>query len=272
MTALKKENKEEEGMRPNTVKQLWREGKPAIGGWLSIPSTTTAEVMAQQGFDWLCVDTQHGLIDYTNALPMLQVISSGPAMPFVRVPWNEPSIIMKYLDAGAYGIIVPMIETKADAEAAVRAFRYPPIGIRSFGPARATIYGGSDYGEKANDELALILMIETASAIEHLDEIASVPGVDALYIGPADLSQSLGLGPRYNADNPKHAETVTRIREACERHGLAPGVHTSGQALTNRYIKEGFKMLLLTGDNGGIAQNAQRELGAIKDSLAAAGR
>ena len=254
-------------MRPNTVKHKLLEGKHAIGGWLSIPSSFSAEIMANQGFDWLCIDTQHGAIDFSAALPMLQAISLTPTMPFVRVPWNEPSIIMKYLDAGAYGIIVPMIETREDAERAVWAMRYPPMGMRSSGPFRASLYAGSDYLERANEEVLLAVMIETPKALENLEEIASVPGIDVLYIGPSDLSQALGLGPRYNADNPKHAETVTHIREVCERHGVIPGVHTSGSALTSRYIREGFKMILLTTDAGGIASGAQRELGAIQDAL-----
>lgn len=258
-------------MRPNLVKEKWRKGQAAIGGWCSIPATTTAEVMAQQGFDWLCIDTQHGLIDYTNALPMLTAIStSATTMPFVRVPWSEPSIIMKYLDAGAYGLIVPMIETKADAERVVWAARYAPLGQRSVGPARAVVYAGNDYLDHANDEIAIAVMIETPKALDNLDEIASVEGIDALYIGPADLSQSLGLGPRYNADNPKHAEAVTRVREVAEKHGKVPGIHTSGSALTNRYIQEGFKMILLTADAAGVALNARNELNAIKDTLAAA--
>lgn len=257
-------------MRANTVKQKWREGKPAIGCWLGIPSSYSAEMMANQGFDWVCVDTQHGAIDYSAAFPMIQAIASTPAVPFVRVPWNEPSIIMKYLDAGAYGIVVPMIETAEDARQAVRATRYPPAGIRSYGPNRLVYYTGPDYNvDAANDEVALIVMIETPEALKNVDEIASVPGIDALYIGPADLSQALGLGPAYNADNPAHAEAVTKIREAAERHGIVPGVHTSGSALTNRYLAEGFKMIMLTTDGGGIVANARSELAAIKDSLAA---
>jgi 4-hydroxy-2-oxoheptanedioate aldolase len=254
-------------MRPNTAKQKLREGKPAIGGWLSVPSSFSAEIMANQGFDWLCIDTQHGAIDFSTALPMIQAISLTPTMPFVRVPWNEPSIIMKYLDAGAYGIIVPMIETREDAEQAVWATRYPPQGMRSSGPFRATLYAGPDYQEHANDELLLAVMIETPKALENLEEIASVPGIDALYIGPSDLSQALGLGPRYNADNPRHAETVTRIRETCERHGVIAGVHTSGNALTNRYLGEGFKMVLLTTDVGGISSGARRELDAVQEAV-----
>ncbi len=254
-------------MRPNTVKQKWREGKVAIGGWLGIPSSYPAEIMANQGFDWVCVDTQHGAIDFNSALPMLQAISTTQAMPFVRVPWNEPSIIMKYLDAGAYGIIVPMIETKEDAERAVWAMRYPPLGMRSAGPYRANLYAGAGYQDEANQELALCVMIETPKALENLEAIASVPGIDALYIGPSDLSQALGLGPRYDIDNPKHAAAVTRIREAAVRAGVVPGVHTNGSAASSRYIREGFKMVLLTSDTAGVSLNARNELNGIETAL-----
>jgi 4-hydroxy-2-oxoheptanedioate aldolase len=255
-------------MRPNTVKQKWREGQPAIGGWCSIPSSNSAETMAHQGFDWVCIDTQHGLVDYTMAVPMLQAISTTPTMPFVRVPWNEPSVIMKYLDAGAYGLIIPMIETRADAERVVWASRYAPLGMRSFGPARATLYAGADYGEHANEEIAIAVMIETPKALENLEDIAQVEGIDALYIGPSDLSQALGLGPRYDADNPKHAEAVTHVREVAVKYGKVPGIHTNGSALTSRYIRDGFKMILLTSDGAGIAANARSELRKIADAMA----
>jgi 4-hydroxy-2-oxoheptanedioate aldolase len=256
-------------MRPNTVKEKWARGEVAIGGWCSINSSFSAEVMAHQGFDWLCVDTQHGATDYSTALTMLQAISNTPTMPFARVPWNEPSMIMKFLDAGAYGIIVPMIETREDAEKAVWAMRYPPQGMRSSGPFRAAYYGGAGYQDEANEQLVLAVMIETPKALENLDEIASVPGIDALYIGPSDLSQALGLGPRYNADNPKHAETVLKIRDAAVRHGKIPGVHTNGSVLTNRYIRDGFKMVMLTADTACMAGAAKSELDAIQDTLKA---
>ena len=254
-------------MRPNTVKEKWAKGQVAVGGWLAINSSFSAEIMAHQGFDWLCVDMQHGAADFQTAMAMLQAISTTPTMPFARVPWNEPSIIMKFLDAGAYGIIVPMIETKEDAEKAVWAMRYPPKGMRSSGPFRAALYGGEGYQDRANDELVLAVMIETPKALENLDEIAGVDGIDALYIGPSDLSQALGLGPRYNADNPKHAETVLKIRDAALRHGKIPGVHTSGSDLSSRYIRDGFKMVLLTADTAGVAAGARAQLEGIKDAL-----
>jgi 4-hydroxy-2-oxoheptanedioate aldolase len=255
-------------LRQNTVKQKWREGKVAIGGWLSIPSTYSAEIMAHQGFDWLCIDTQHGILDYSSAVPMLQAISTTDTMPFVRVPWNEPSIIMKYLDAGAYGIIIPMVNNRAEAERAVAACRYPPVGMRSYGPNRVTYYAGRDYAEHANAEVACVVMIETAEALDKLDEILSVAGVDAAYIGPADLSYALGLPPRGDNDDPKHVAAVARIREACERHGVAPGIHTGGSPFASKCAKEGFKMILLTSDAAGLTRGAASELAALKGTVA----
>jgi len=132
-------------MRINKIKKMMTEGKPVINGWLQIPSTVSAEVMAHQGWDSLTIDMQHGLVDYTNALPMLQTISSTDVTPLARVNWNEPGQIMKILDAGCYGVICPMVSNKEEAEKFVQACMYPPHGYRSFGPVRGLIYGGSDY-------------------------------------------------------------------------------------------------------------------------------
>src|SRR6266545_3811876 len=180
-------------MRENRVKRMWQAGQPALGGWLTVPSSLSAEVMAHAGFDWLCVDMQHGVIGYQVAVTMLQAISTTETVPFVRVPWNEQGTIMKALDAGAYGVVVPIVNTAAEAAAAVAACRYPPLGIRSHGPIRAALYGGRDYIARGNDEVLCIVQVETKESVENLDEILAVSGVDAVYIGPADLSLSLGL-------------------------------------------------------------------------------
>jgi 4-hydroxy-2-oxoheptanedioate aldolase len=259
-------------MRPNTVKQKWREGKVAVGGWCQIGNSYTAEIMANAGFDWVGIDTQHGAIDYSTAFPMLQAISTTPTMPFVRVPWNEPSIIMKYLDAGAYGIIVPMISSAADAKAAVRACRYPPDGVRSFGPNRVNLYSGGFTPEEANREVALVLMIETAEALKNLDAIAAVPGVDALYIGPSDLNQALGLPPRGDPFDPRHFEAAERIRLACEAHRIVAGVHTWGAAIASRWIRQGFKMVMLANDTMHMMPGLRAELAGIAEALAESGK
>ncbi len=187
-------------MRENALKKLWQEDEPALGGWLSIGNTFSAEVMAAQDLDWLCLDMQHGVIGYDVAVPMLQTISATDVTPIVRVPWCEPALIMKMLDAGAYGIIVPLVNDRAQAEAAAAACRYPPRGTRSHGPTRAAYYAGFDYLAHANDEVLCIPQIETVEAMENLDDILSVPGIDVAYIGPMDLTISIGIVPEQDGE------------------------------------------------------------------------
>ena len=254
-------------MRQNTRKPNWREGKPATGCWLSIPSTYSAEIMAHQGFDYVCVDMQHGMIDYADAARMFTAISTTDAMPFVRVPWNDPAIIMKVLDAGAYGVVVPLVNTRAEAELAVAACRYPPEGIRSNGANRAILYAGSDYVASANREMACIVMIETKQALENLDDILAVPGLDGVYIGPSDLSFALGLPPRMDSDVPLHVETVARILAACQEHGVVAGIHTGGPAFSAQKIKEGFLMATLTSDGVCMTRAAQAQLKEVAGLL-----
>src|SRR5256884_5608318 len=189
-------------VRPNRIKQMWRDGKFVTLGWLSVSHGFTAEVMARQGFDALCVDMQHGTTDMANLWPMLQAVSQTDTVPVVRVPWNDPATIMKALDFGAYGIIVPLINTAADAAKAVAACRYPPVGIRSSGPVRAVHYGGADYVAKANDEIVVMGMVETQEGLANLDAICATPGLDAIYLGPSDLAFALDLTPRARNSEP----------------------------------------------------------------------
>jgi len=155
--------------RKNSIKEIWRNGGAALNGWLHIPSSWSAEVMAHQGYDSLVVDLQHGLMNYETAVPMLQAIGTTDVMPLARVPWNEPGIIMKLLDAGAYGMICPMINTREECERFVGACRYFPDGYRSLGPTRAKVYGGADYAQHANQEVITMAMIETAEAVANAD-------------------------------------------------------------------------------------------------------
>ena len=246
-------------MRRNRIKQLWREGKPAIGGWLSIPHCFAAEVMAHTGLDWLCIDMQHGCIDYSDVVPMLTAISTTDVTPLVRVPWNEPSMIMKVLDAGAYGVIVPMVSNRAEAERAVAACRYPPAGMRSNGPNRVLLYAGADYQKHADEAVACVVMIETPEGIEKMDEIISTPGVDAAYIGPTDLALALGLPPVMDNDEPRHIETVNAILASCKRHGVVAGIHTNSSKFTQRYIDQGFGMVMLVPDRGAMSNYVKAE-------------
>ena len=162
-------------MRENKLKTLWKNGGVAVNGWLGIPSSASAESMARCGWDSLVVDMQHGLVDYTDAVPMLQAISQTDATPMVRVPWNMPDIIMKSLDAGAYGIVCPMINTPAECEEFIQNCRYAPRGRRTFGPIRAVMYGGADYWKYANETILTIAMIETQQALDNLDAILKTP-------------------------------------------------------------------------------------------------
>jgi len=255
-------------MRENTVLRTWREGGQTVGCWLSMANGHSAESLAKLGFDWICVDLQHGLIDYKDLTYMLPAISTSDTIPLVRVPWNEPYEIMKVLDAGAYGVIVPMVNDRAEAERAVDSCRYPPQGHRSFGPIRAAMYGGKGYAAEANGEIACIAMIETEDGINNLDEILSTPGLDGIYIGPSDLALALGMQPTGDNDDPKHAETVQKILDACRKHGVAAGIHTSSLAYTQRYLAAGFNLITLGSDSGFMMRMAAQELATAKGTQA----
>ena len=245
-------------MRENTVKARWRAGEVAYGGWLSLPGSLGAEIMASEDFDYVCIDMQHGGIDYQTALTMLQAISTTETMPFARVPWNEPGIIMKMLDAGAMGVIIPMVNSVEEAQAAVAACRYFPEGNRSFGPLRATMYAGADYFAHANEEVACIPMIETEQALDNLDDILSVPGVDAVYVGPADLSITLGQQPAM-ANEGRFEEARQRIAAACKEHGVIAGIHASAQ-LAAKHATAGFQLVTISSDQGGMRAAARADL------------
>ena len=252
-------------MRENSAKRAWQKGEITYGAWLSIPSAFSAEVMAHQGFDWLCIDMQHGVIDYQVAVTMLQAISTTEMLPFVRVPWNEQGIIGKMLDAGAYGVIIPMVNSVEEAQAAVRSCRYAPDGTRSYGPIRAAYYAGADYAANANAEIACIPMIETTTAVERLDEILAVPGIDAVYVGPADLSLTLGLPPAMDHDDASFQEARLKIAAACKRHGITAGIHASA-ALAPKHVEAGYQMITVSSDVGSLAGGAAGDLRSVRGS------
>ncbi len=252
-------------MHPNQALAAWRQGKRTIGVWLSLANVHTAETLANLGFDWLCIDLQHGLLDYKDLTGMLPAISTTDATPLVRVPWNEPYEIMKALDAGAYGVIVPMVNNRAEAEQAVAACRYPPAGIRSFGPVRAALRGGrDDYARRANEEVACIAMIETAEGVDNVDEIAATPGLDGIYIGPSDLALAIGLAPRGDNDDPAHVKTVRLIHAACHKQGVAIGIQAFSLGFARRYLELGFHFVTLGSDIGFLSKSASEELAAAR--------
>lgn len=202
--------------------------------------------MARTGVSYVCCDNQHGLIEYSDSVGMIQGILVGGSNPIARAPWNEPGIIGKLLDAGATGVIVPMVNTPEEAEAAVRACNYPPLGARSYGPAGvAPRY--EKYFDNAADQVATIVMVETAQALANVDAIVNTPGVNGVYVGPADLSISMGLPPGNNDDVPEFTEALETIVAACNNAGVTPGIHSSG-SLTPRRLEQGFKMITVSAD------------------------
>jgi len=235
-------------MRANRVREIWQAGGTVINGWCGIPSGFSAEIMAHMGWDSLVVDTQHGIVDYQVMVSMLQGISTTNVTPMVRVPWNDPAHIMKALDAGAYGVICPMINSRAECAAFVGACRYAPVGYRSSGPIRAALYGGPDYHEKANDTVIAMAMIETREALDNLDDILSTPGLDAIYVGPSDLSLSLGHPPGLDKADTFMISALEKIVAGCRQHRVKAGLHTGGAAYAKRMIALGFDFVTLMGD------------------------
>ena len=246
-------------MRENTVRTKWQQGQKIVNGWLGIPSSISAETMAHAGWDSITVDTQHGIVDYQTGVSMMQAISTTPTIPMVRVPWLEMGTIMKFLDAGAYGVICPMINSREEAETLVAACRYAPQGTRSFGPMRAMMYGGADYALKANETILVIAMIETTKALDNLDAILSTPGLDGIYIGPNDLSLSMGHGAKGDATQPEVVAEITRIRQTAKKNNLLAGIHCTAASYANKMLNEGFDLVTIMNDNGllaGAARNA----------------
>ena len=251
-------------MRENRLRSLWLEGKAAVNGWLAIPSSFATEVMAHQGWDTLTIDLQHGVIDYPAMVTMLQAISTTPTVPVVRVPWLEPGIIMKSLDAGAYAVICPMINTREEAQKLVAYTHYAPRGTRSFGPVRALYYGGADYPEKANDTIVRFAMIETAQALDNLDSILSVEGLDAIYIGPSDLSLALGCKPVFDDVEPPVAQAIEHILTRARAHGVKAGIHNGRTDVALARIAKGFSFVTVASDARLLAAGSQQILSAMR--------
>ena len=252
-------------MRKNKLKELFKAGKPIINSWLGVPSSFSAEVMANQGWDSLTIDMQHGIIDYANAVSMLQAISTTETTPLARVNWNEPGQIMKILDAGCYGVICPMVSNKKEAENFIRACQYPPKGYRSFGPIRATIYGGADYAKYAEQEILKLAMIETKEALEKLDEILDTPGLDGIYIGPADLSLAVNEEPGFDRpENTKAYKEILRILESAKKRNLLAGLHNGTPEYAQKMIDKGFNLVTVGSDNRYIAAGSKSDLEKLK--------
>jgi 4-hydroxy-2-oxoheptanedioate aldolase len=253
-------------MRANALRELWRQGRPAIGCLLTLHSPLMAEVMGHVGFDWLGVDLQHSETNLAQIQGMFQAVSSTPAMPFTRVAGNDSILIQRVLDLGAYGIIVPYVQTVAEAQAAVRAAKYPPLGEHSWGPIRGVLYGGSDYFEHANDETVLIAMLETRQAVEHARDILAVPGIDACFVGPNDLGISYGQPPERGV-SPVVEDAIQAVLAAAQATGTVAGIQTFDAEEAAMRAAQGFGFIGLGSEVRLATAAARRELAATRSHL-----
>ena len=251
-------------MRENRLRTLWMNDQAVVNGWLAIGNSFSAETMAHQGWDSLTIDLQHGVVDYAAMVTMLQAISTTATVPIVRVPWLEPGIIMKTLDAGANGVICPMINSRDDAQKLVDYTHYAPRGTRSFGPVRALLYSGADYPKHANDTVVVFAMIETAQALDRLDDILSVEGLDAIYIGPSDLSLSMGCRPVFDDVDPPVAQAIAHIAERAKAHGVQCGIHNGVASGALARVAMGYRFVTLGSDARLLAAGSQQLLAAMR--------
>jgi 4-hydroxy-2-oxoheptanedioate aldolase len=236
-------------MKANPLRERLIQGKACVNGWLLLPSVYTVEAMAQSGWDSLTIDIQHGLFDYASAVAGFQAMQSYAVTPVARVPVNEPGIIAKVLDAGAMGIICPMINTAADAKRLVDATRYPPLGARSFGPLRARTYSDNPpYHELANEHVLVLPQIETMEAVQNLREILDVPGINGIYVGPSDLGFSRGLVPRLDREEPEILELYKQFIAEVTSRGLIAGIQNGTAAYAVKMAALGFKFLTVSSD------------------------
>ncbi len=259
-------------MIKNTLKQRWSEGHPTINGWCSIGSPFSAEIMAAQGYDSITIDVQHGALDYTAALPMFQAMRASGTVLMARASWLDPAIIMKLLDAGAMGIICPMINSGAQAAEFVSYLRYPPLGQRSFGPTRAG-FAMPGYGVQANDEVLAFAMIETAHGMENLEEIAATPGLDGIYVGPADLTLGLSngrLSPGFDRQEDEMVKAIRRIADVCKTQGKFAALHCGTSEYAAKGIDWGYHMTTVSGDSRLLAAAAGESVARFRQLTAGA--
>src|SRR5688572_5547414 len=246
-------------MRTNYVRQKLKNGEPSLGTWLSLSNTTAAGLMARIGFDWLTVDLEHSPVNFETAAASFAIIAASGNVPLARVPWNTGENIKRVLDSGAYGIVVPMVNTRADAEAAVAAARYAPLGSRSIGGqlhAANFETDASTYYAKANNEILVVVMLEQKQAVENADEILSVPGIDAFFIGPNDLHNSYGKAPAFESNAPEFVEALDHLLAMGNKHNVPAGIHVADARAAQRRIQQGFQFIAVTSEAGMMLSKA----------------
>ena len=249
----------------NPLRTIWANNGVVINGWLHLPSSFASEIMAHQGWDSLTLDTQHGPYDFTGAVGMIQAIQTTATPVVVRVSWNDPGTIMKYLDAGVHAIICPMVNTPAECEAFVQACRYPPQGYRSYGPTRAALHFGPEYAAGANGFVVTMPMIETAQALDNLEQILDVPGVDAIFVGPGDLGQALYGQAQIDRETPEFLVTLERIAVSARAKNIGAGIFTANSAYAKKMIEFGYNFVTISSDVRLLASAAMQVLNEIKN-------
>lgn len=259
-------------MRANRIRDVWAEGGTVVSAWLSIGNTYTAEIAGWAGYDCVLVDLQHGMTGAETMIPMLQAISATPATPIVRVPSCDPPLIMKALDAGAYGIVCPMIDSAEDARAFVAATRYPPRGGRSFGPARGLLYGGADYFDHADETIVRLGMIETREGLEAVDEICAVDGLDGIFIGPNDLGLAMGKGTLGDPTDESVRAAIMRCLSSARNHGKHAGIFCPSSAVAARRGGEGFDFVVPNSEVNLLKSALSAELRATREMSRAVAR
>lgn len=246
----------------SVIRKKWKAGGTAFGAWAAIPSGFAAELLCADGVDYVCIDQQHGLVDYNAMIEMLRAIEGRGAVALTRVPANQPWLIGKALDAGVQGVIVPMVSSGAEAREAVAACRYFPKGVRSFGPVRASFVMGSRDIAVVGDSVICMVMVETREGVERIDEIAATPGLDGIYVGPADLALGLGLPPNLDKEEPEHVAAVNRILESCRRHNIVAGIQCGSGKSARKYAGRGFQLVTFTKDSSLLPAAAEKEIAA----------
>lgn len=240
-------------MRTNFVRAKLKRGEPSIGTWLILPDPMSAQLMSRIGFDWLTVELEHSPTSFETASQIFATTAAAGVAPMCRVPWNTGENIKRVLDTGAWGVIVPMVNSRAEAEAVVAAARYQPQGTRSIGGQLHAANFDTDpatYYARANEEILVVLMAEHVQAVEHADEICSVPGIDVVFIGPNDLHNSLGKAPAFDSEDKEFTGAVEHILNAAKKHGIAPGIHVLDAAAAQRRMAEGFQFIAITSEAG----------------------
>lgn len=262
-------------MTQNALQDIWSQNRSTVNGWLSISSPFVAEIMAAQGYDSVTIDLQHGVVDYADAVCMFQAMRASGVTPMARVPWLDPGAVMKILDAGAFGVICPMINNRAEAAALVAATRYPPEGTRSFGPTRALFSAGADYARRANGEIVCLAMIETAEAMENLVEIVETPGLSGVYIGPSDLTLGMSdgrLGPGFDREEPEIVQAIKQILGAAKAAGIRAGLHCTSPEYAWRAAQWGFDLLTVSNDVRLLAGAAGESVARVRALMSDDGR